>query len=425
MKKDIKVLLVNTYDINGGAARSTFRLHKGLQKIGIDSKILVQVKSGDDFSVISPESRYLKLFGRLRPAIDSLPLKMYRNREEAPWGISWLPNDIIRRIDEVNPDIVHLNWISGGFVPVSAIPKINYPIVWTLHDSWAFTGGCHLPYDCTNYMHNCGYCPLLGSKKPHDLSRCTWNRKYRYWKDLDLTIITPGRWLYDRSKKSSLLKNKKIKIIPSGIVDTDLFKPIDKKMARKILNISEGKKYILYGAVNFIRDKNKGFKYLNSAVKRLASQGLAKDVELLIFGSSEPLKNSSFGIKTRYLGILYDDFTLALLYSAADITCIPSIQETFPMTAVESLSCGTPVIAFNSTGITDIIDHKKNGYLAEPFKTKDFADGINWVLESKSRYNKLSKNTRKKVIEKYRIDVVARKLKDLYESLINEYRSKN
>ena len=95
------------------------------------------------------------------------------------------------------------------------------------------------------------------------------------------------------------------------------------------------------------------------------------------------------------------------------------------MTAVEALACGTPVVAFNSTGITDIVDHKKNGYLAEPFKPEDLANGINWILESKSRYNRISKNTRKKVIQKYRIEVVARKLKELYKSLIDEYKAKN
>ena len=100
------------------------------------------------------------------------------------------------------------------------------------------------------------------------------------------------------------------------------------------------------------------------------------------------------------------------------------MQEAFSITAAEALACGTPVVAFNSTGITDIVDHKKNGYLAEPFKAEDLADGINWILESKSRYNKISKNTRKKVVEKYRIEVVARKLKGLYKSLIDEHRSK-
>ena len=425
MAKDLKVLLINTYDIYGGAAKSTYRLHKCFKNIGIESIILVQEKSSDDFSVIASEAKIMKLFSRIRPAIDSLPLRMYKKRDmEAPWGVSWLPNNIIRKIEKIKPDIVHLNWISGGFFPVSAIAKMNYPIVWTLHDSWAFTGGCNLQYDCTNYMQSCGCCPQLHSNTAYDLTRWTWKRKYKAWKDLDLNIIAPSSWLYDCAKKSSLLKNKNMKIIPSGVVDTDLFKPIDKKIARKILNLSERKKYILFGAVNFTRDKNKGFDYLNSAVRRLANQGLAKDTELLIFGSSEPPDSPSVGIKTHYMGVLYDDFTIALCYSAADVLCVPSIQEAFSITAAEALSCGTPVVAFNSTGITDIVEHKKNGYLAEPFKTADLANGINWILESKDRYNKLSKNTRKKVIEKYRIEVVAGDLKKLYKSLIDEYKHK-
>lgn len=425
MKKNIKVLFVNTNDIHGGAAKGTYRLHKGLQKLGIDSRILVQIKSSDDFSVISAESRFLKLFEKLRPTIDLIPQWAYRKRDRgAPWGISWFPNNIARKIEAVDPDIVHLNWVSLGFVPIPEIAKIRYPLVWTFHDSWAFTGGCHLPSGCKNYEKKCGYCPILGSKKPVDLSRLTWNRKYKYWKNLDLTIITPSKWLNGCVKNSLLFKDSNIKIIPSGIVDTDIFKPIDKKTARKILNLDKGKKYILFGAVNFIKDKNKGFSLLNSAIRKLAAGGQAKDTELLIFGSSKPLKSPSIGIKIQYMGVLHEDYSMALLFSAADVLCIPSMQETFPMTAVEALSCGTPVVAFDSTGIKDIIDHKENGYLAKPFEPEDYANGINWIFESKSHYNKLSKNTRKKVLEKFKIEVVAKTFQGLYTNLIDEYKNK-
>ncbi len=426
MVEDLKVLFLNTYDIYGGAAKSTYRLHKCFQNIGIDSKILVQEKSSDDYSIIAPEAKVMKLISRIRPAIDSLPLRVYKKRDrEAPWGVSWLPNNIIRKIDRIRPDIVHLNWVSGGFLPVSAVAKIKYPIVWTLHDSWVFTGGCNLHYDCTNYMRSCGSCPQLHSSNSNDLTNWTWKRKYRAFKGLDLNIIAPSRWLSDCAKKSSLLKNQKIKIISTGVVDTDLFKPIDKKTARKILNLPEGKKYILYGAVNFMLDKNKGFHHLNSAIRHLISRGQAKDTELLLFGSSEPFKSPSIGIKARYLGRLYDDFTIALYYSAADVLCVPSMQEAFSITAAEALACGIPVVAFDSTGITDIIEHKKNGYLAEPFKTTDLASGINWVLKSKRRYAKLSKNTRKKIVEKYRIEIIAKKLKDFYLNLVKKGKAKN
>ena len=426
MKKNMKVLFINTNDIHGGAAKSTYRLHKGLQNLGIDSKILVQIKNSDDFSMISAESRFLKLFEKLRPTIDLMPQWIYRKRDRGvPWGISWFPNNIASKIEAIDPDIVHLNWISLGFVPIPEIAKIRTPIVWTLHDSWAFTGGCHLPSGCKNYEKNCGYCPILGSSRPLDLSRHTWNRKYKFWKNLDMTIITPSKWLYGCAKNSSLFRDLNIKIIPSSMVDTSIFKPIDKKIARRILKLAEKKKYILFGAINFLKDKNKGFDHLNSAIRNLTARGLTKDTELLIFGSSEPVRSPSIGIKIHYMGILHDDFTIALLFSAADVLCIPSIQETFPMTAVEAFACGTPVVAFNSTGITDIIDHKKNGYLAEPFKTEDLANGINWVLENKNRYNKMSRNDRNKLLEKYRTEVIARAFKKLYKNLIDEHKTKN
>lgn len=162
----MNVLILNCYDIiGGGAARASYRIHKGLQAIGLNSTMLVQGKYSNDPSVLGPEGKTARVFSLIRPRLDGLPQKLYPHRLGTPWSVSWLPSNITDRIIRLNPDIINLHWICGGFLPVTALAQLNRPLVWTIHDSWAFTGGCHIPFECTRYRGICGSCPQLGSKR--------------------------------------------------------------------------------------------------------------------------------------------------------------------------------------------------------------------------------------------------------------------
>jgi glycosyltransferase involved in cell wall biosynthesis len=411
----MKILIVNTYDILGGAARAAYRLHRSLLSAGIDSKMLVQTKKSDDYTVIPVYgiNKIGKFISLIRPTLDQIPLKFYKNRIKTPFSPAWLPfSKVVEKINEINPDIVHLHWISGGMIKIEDLAKINKPIVWTLHDNWAFTGGCHIKWNCEKYTDFCGACPVLGSDKEYDLSKKGWIRKNKVFKKINMVIVSPSKWLYDCSKKSSLLKDKRHKVIPNPI-NVDLFKPVDKSISRKIWNLPQGKKLIAFGAVSAISDINKGFKELSEALYKIADK---KNIELVVFGSSEPKNPPNFGFKTHYLGYLHDDISLTILYNAVDVMIVPSLQENLANTIMESLACGTPVVAFNVGGNSDMVEHLKNGYLAKPFDTDDLRNGIEWVLNTPN-YDELCKNAREKVLREFDSKIVAKRYIELYEEV--------
>ena len=415
MKGKMKILLLNTNDISGGAAIATYRLLKGLQQNGIEAQMLVQSKKSDDYSVIGPQTKWQKIFGKLRPTLDSIPIRFYKQRKKIIFSPAILPDNINKKIQGINPDIIHLHWISAGFIKIETLAKINKPIIWTLHDMWAFTGGCHYDEECGKYNKNCGYCPTLGSNKKNDLSYKIFKRKEKFWKNLNLTIVTPSSWLGECAKKSLLFYKTRVEVIPNGI-DLNRFKPIDKNIARDILCLPKDKKLILFGALSALGDKRKGFLLLKEALKKLSSKE-NKDIELVIFGSSKPRNEEDLVFKTHYLGRLNDETSLAVVYSAADVMIVPSIQDNLPNTIMESIACGTPVVAFNIGGIHDMIEHQKNGYLAKPFDTGDLAYGIKWVLEDDIRRKQLSRNAREKVVQEFDIVKVAKKYEDLYKDV--------
>ena len=162
----MKILILSKSDILGGAARAAYRLHQSLLIEGIDSQMLVQNKNSDDFKVVTKDKKRTKYLNMLRPIIDSLPTRFYKNRKDALFSISWLSFDgIVDRINELNPDIVHIHWIAGGMMRIEEISQIKVPLVLSLHDMWAFTGGCHYDQGCGLYENNCGKCKILSSEK--------------------------------------------------------------------------------------------------------------------------------------------------------------------------------------------------------------------------------------------------------------------
>jgi len=249
-------------------------------------------------------------------------------------------------------------------------------------------------------------------------------RKKRAWKDLNINIITPSHWLAECVQSSSLFKNCRVKVIPHGL-DIQRFKPIDKLIARDILSMPHDKKIILFGALNSTSDKRKGFQLLISALKILNNMGWQNKIELIIFGSSKPHDAPDIGCKTSYVGHLNDDLSLSLVYNSGDVVVIPSTQEAFGQTAIESISCGTPVVAFNVGGLPDIIEHRHTGYLAKPFDPEDLAKGIEWIIEDEKRWNVLSQQARQKVEKEFKLEIMAEKYLDLYNEVLENSSNRN
>lgn len=409
----MKILIVNTSDIQGGAARAAYRLHQALLAEAIDSQMLVQSKSSDDFTVLGPQSKLQKVMGKVRPILDSIPIRRYKLRTKMLFSPSWVPfSCLVDKINALNPDVVHLHWIAGGMLRIEELAKIKAPIVWSLHDMWAFTGGCHYDDGCSAYKKQCDKCPVLASNNDKDLSFKVWRRKQVVFSQLSkMTIIGLSKWLAECASSSVLLQNNRVVNLPNPI-DTKVFSPFDKIEARKLFNLPLDKKLILFGAMGATSDPRKGFHELAQALEYLS-----QDYELIVFGSSEPQIPQGFKQKTHYLGQLHDDISLRVLYSAADVMVVPSLQENLSNAIMESLACSTPVVGFAIGGNSDLIEHQRTGYLAQPFDTQDLANGIDWVIQHKAPVQ-LSLAAREKVIREFDSKVVSIKYIDLYKKIL-------
>jgi glycosyltransferase involved in cell wall biosynthesis len=412
----MKILHLNSTETSGGAGRAANRLHRGLQKVGIQSRMLVSNKQTDDWSVYEPDTRRKRFFNKLKSVYDSVPLYLYSSRKQSPFSTGLGTKADINRIHEFNPDIVHMHWIGNGFFSIENFGIIGRPIVWTFHDMWPFTGGCHYDEGCRKYEEHCGSCPQLGSDRSNDLSRRILRRKKKHWNDIEITIVTPSNWLAGCVKNSSLFGDRKIHVIPNGL-DTEIYKPMNKESARKLWSLPEDKKYILFGAINATSARRKGLHILNQALKVLHDVVIDNSIELIIFGATNPQTPHDYGFKVRYMGELHDDISLASLYSAVDVFVAPSTQDNLPNTVIEAMSCSVPVVAFEIGGMPDMIDHMKNGYLAQPFNPDDLASGINWVLEAADRYRQLAESALCKARQSFGLEKSVEKYTHLYNSL--------
>ncbi|MDD3050796.1 MAG: glycosyltransferase family 4 protein [Candidatus Cloacimonetes bacterium] len=429
----MKILIINTFDIEGGAARAAYRLHRALLHHGIDSKMIVMRKKSDDYRVLVnssamrkkitsefPALNYLlqSLSLHFRSALDCLPLFFYRRRIRTIFSIGNLPNkSIINQINDLNPDIVHLHWICAGMIRISELKKIKAPIVWSLHDMWAFTGGCHYSQCCDKYFLQCNACKILGSNLKKDISfRNHLNKKKAISEINNLTIVGLSTWITFCARKSSLFIDTTVINLPN-LINTNKFLPVNKKECRGILGLPTDKKIILFGAMNAVSDPRKGFKELQNALREANLQS----IELAIFGSSQPENQSELPYKSNYLGQINDEISLTIVYSSCDVVVVPSLQENLSNVIMESLSCGTPVVAFDIGGNCDLIDHKVNGYLAKPYDSRDLAKGIEWVLNNND-YNDICLNARQKIVQKFDSQVIVEKYIELYQSIIkNEF----
>lgn len=413
----MKILHINEWDIEGGATRAMLRLHNGLLDLGEESVILVKQKTSADDSIMNVNHTFVgtainKSYQHYIRAIRGIP----KGSIDATFLPMTIKDGLMQKINEIKPDIINVHWISEGFVRIETLGKIDLPIVWTLHDMWPFTGGCHYDNYCGKYRTECGHCPFLRSSKEHDLSMSIFHRKRKTYRNTqNLTIVTPSNWLATAASESKLFSDRQIKIIPNGI-DTNIFKPIDKKIARNLLNIPADKKIILFGAVGVLSDERKGAKYLFEALNKIRNNN---NVALAVLGAANRTGRIT-NFNTYYFGKLCDDLSLILLYSAADVTVVPSTQENLANVIIESLACGTPVVAFDIGGNKDMINHQVNGYLAAPYKTIELADGIEWFISGKKRHDNVATIAKKTIEDKFTSKIMSQQYLACYKKILSQ-----
>lgn len=411
-KSQPSILSLNASGDRGGAGKAAMRLHLALIESGLDASMLVRRGIGVDRVRAVADSLVGGKLASLQPYMDRIPFLFYPERLKTHLSSGLMPNCLMRGPGIKNADILHLHWVGGGFVPVKGLGCYSGPIVWTLHDSWAFTGGCHVPGSCSAYRQTCGCCPLLRSSDPHDLTWKILDRKMRFWNNLDLTLVAPSHWMAGCARASTLFCNRRIEVIPNGI-DPDLFSPCEKQEARDRFSLPNDINLILCGGVGFHSDQNKGWDLLHSALEMLPEERFRDRVGLVVVGERE--NAADLPLKVFHLGHL-DDVDMRLAYSAADLFISPSRSENLSNMILESMACGTPVVAFSVGGSQEIIDHLATGFLAQPENVQSLSDGIAWGIESSASFD--PSRCREPILTSYDIKKVAGQYRDLFRDLL-------
>lgn len=411
----MKVLLLNTYDIDGGAAIAVHRLYKGLMGAGTSVKYGVQVKKTVDRDVViaGSNSGFIKI--ELSKYWDFLLRKIFKSVNNCYQSFNLISTFDKKIIEVEKPDLIHLNWLGNNFLKPEDLTNISKPIVWTFHDMWPFLGSEHY-IDDEKYKNSF----WTGSQEHVSVFESwSWKRKYESWNQLKIVVVVPSRWMKEVASKSILFNKSRIEVIPNGL-DISCFKPKNKVKVRKILDLPLDKKIVLFGASGALVDRRKGFEYFKAAIEILLKEKDFKDKYVVAtFGSSNNLVID--GVEVINFGVVNNVTQLVDIYNSSDVMCVPSKMESFGQTASESLSCATPVVCFDTTGLKDIVDHKVNGYRAKPFDSFDFARGISYVLKN-NLTGVMSKEARKKAVGKFDIRNTAQQYVKLYKEAMKNGR---
>lgn len=420
----MKILIIGKHPTTGGAAIASSRLMEALRERDVDVSMLVQEGGNEEKGIHSTTHGPVKRWANLYRFILERLVFLRQERSSSIRFLFSMANtgeSIVRNPYFKEADVIHLHWINAGFLSLKTLGEILHsgkPVVWTFHDMWPFTGGCHYALECNQYTKECGECPYLKKPAKRDLSHRIWKKKNKLFRDTSVNVITPSNWLQDCVEASSLLHHWPVTTIHNP-VSSQIFKPVDREEACANLGLDPAKKYILFGAAT-MKNVLKGFNYFLEASRIISREaGPETDVEILLFGKTREDVAQSFPLKTRNIAFVESISTIVELYSVAHLFVIPSLQDNLPNTIIESMLCGTPVVGFHAGGIPEMIEHHENGYLALYKSSEDLAAGMSWVLFS-DFYEKLSADTRKLALERFSIDRSVEKHMNLYRKVLSK-----
>jgi glycosyltransferase involved in cell wall biosynthesis len=412
----MKVVILNTFDKYGGAAIAAQRLATAIAKQAVDICMIVGLKETDQkfiFQVANKSIHWIKL------SLEKLHFRLYEKGKEQRFGFSQNSfGSQLANLDEVkNADIIHLHWVNFGFLSLNNIAQLvqmGKPIIVTMHDMWYFTGGCHYAGNCHHFESNCGNCTtFLKNPGPHDFSYSNWKKKKTLFSAKNLYFVGCSFWMAQTAQRSSILKTASICNIPNPI-DTQQFTIVPKVTVFESLGLSAEKSYLLFGAAK-VNDKRKGLNYLIEALKIFKNEHSEniKNLEVVVFGNAETNFEEQIPFKVHSLGNITNTDTLVQLYNAAILYVSPSLEDNLPNTIMEAMACACPVVAFGTGGIPEMIEHKKNGYLAKASNSQDLAKGISFVMQNSKE---LGQAARQKVLLQYSEEVVAKQYIKLYQT---------
>ena len=428
----MKILQISTYDFAGGAGRAAYRLHKGLREIGQDCRMLVKHKdTNDDFVFrIAPQDR--KENNNQEFFLDVVIQGQYINCHRTDisntmFSLPYPGYDLSRLSMVREADIINLHWVTQYQSPLTihSLFSLGKPVVWTLHDQWPFTGGCHYAAGCQKYRKNCEACPQLADD-PFGLPGAVLDDNLKLFHEACLTIVTPSRWMGACAKESKLFRNLRVEVIPNSL-ETDVFFPLPKVKAKESLGLSIDTVTLLFGA-EYGTEKRKGLRQLGEAIdfclRDNAFQRLVKrdKIKMICFGNIGN-ELSAIGIPVISLGYLKTEEKARTAYSAADVFVQASLEDNFPNTMLEAMSCGTPVVAFDVGGMPDLVKSGATGELAPLGDTKQLGNVILSLIFDSDRRKSMGKECRRQIEKGYGLDVQASGYLKLYEGLISEHKA--
>lgn len=416
----MKIAFISTYAKTGGAALSAWRTAEALRSQGMDVQTVVREEK-QVIENVTPAYRGLNRYQAFgKEAYERIRFATQESSKDIRFYYSF--PDIGTNIHQLaaiqEADVLHMHWIHKGFLSLKSLKNLSdlgKPVIWSLHDMWAFTGGCHYSSHCRNFEQECGNCWYLKRPSDADLSHRYWKEKSAAYNNLNIQFVTSSKWLASEAKQSSLLGNKPVRAIPTAI-DTDLFKPMDQKNILEKLGQNPNRKQLLFVAMN-IAEKRKGFEYLKEALIILHKQNptLAAEIDLLVMGKAQESAFEDLPYPVKYLGRLSDPQSIAEAYNAADLYLMPSLEDNLPNTILETLACGTPVVAFETGGIPEMVTHEQQGFIAPKKDSKQLAHGIEWCLSDPEREKRIAEAARQKALDHYSYPIIAKLYTDLYK----------
>jgi glycosyltransferase involved in cell wall biosynthesis len=418
----LRILQINTLDVQGGAARAAYRLHRGLVSIGANSTYFVREKRTRDDTVRKfipdPSPAAVAHRAHAKAELDAAydVYKDTRSPDIEQFSQERVDGDENFFIQRPRADIINLHWVAG-FVDYPLFftsERIDVPVVWTLHDMNPFTGGCHFDQECGRFRTRCGACPLLGSNEPNDLTTRIFDAKQRIfagWPEDRLHIVAPSNWLVDVAKSSALFGKYDGTCIPNSI-EIDLFKPTEKMAARAALGLPQNARIVLFMS-HQVSLARKGFREL---VQALALVPGNQDILLIGVGDKTNVAIEA-PVRVAMVNYIGDDATVAALYSAADVTAVPSKQDNLPNTMLESMSCGTPVVGFDVGGIPDMVKEGETGFLAPASSIPGLAAAFMAAFSDRDRLRDCGARARARVEAFHAPQVQAKAYLSLYEKL--------
>lgn len=407
----MEVLHINARDF-GGAGLAMLRLHQGLLAEGVSSNVWVEKKRSNNPEVTAypPANSWLQKADKLARHAGNLTSLQYL----------FFPSTLTLSKQPAfqQANILHLHNIHGNFFAYPLLKTLakGKPVVWTLHDMWAFTGHCSYSFSCERWKTGCGHCPDLSiyPALKRDTTAFLWKQKQKIFSRLNLHLVTPSHWLAKEVEASPILGHHPVHVIPNG-VDTECFQLLPKKQIREKLGLPVGKTYLLFVAER-MDEPRKGMEVLLHTLHLLARTSTLS-LEIIILGHINDAMLDKIPLPARTPGYIPTPEIVAEYYAASDVYVLPTLQDNFPNTILESLACGTPCVVFESGGAPEAITHLCTGYLAQPDSPEDLAAGIINCLEMPTE--ETARRCRTEVETKFTLTIQAKRYLSLYHQVLS------